>query len=55
MWPRRDGQPDSKTVVVTGRIGEGVDPDSMEQRIIEPALVDTSIGNRDVPRRCPGG
>ena len=34
----------TKTVVVTGRIGDGVITDNMEQRIIEPALVDTSIG-----------
>jgi len=43
-----------KTVVVTGRIGDGVDPANMEQRIIEPALVDTLIGKRDV-RAVPGG
>ena len=42
-----------KTVVVTGHIGTGVDPANMEQRIIEPALVDTVIGKRDV-RAVPG-
>ena len=41
------------TVVVTGRIGPGVDPDNFEQRIIEPALVETTIGRRDV-RALPG-
>ncbi len=45
--------PDAKTVVVTGRIGDGVISDQMEQRIIEPALVDTSIARRDV-RALPG-
>ena len=46
-------QPDANTVVVTGRIGPGVVTANMEQRIIEPALVDTVIGKRDV-RALPG-
>jgi hypothetical protein len=35
------------TMVVTGRIA-GIPADQMEQRIIEPALVDTAIGKRDI-------
>ena len=46
-------QPAPNMVVVTGRIGDGVIPAQMEQRIIEPALVDTSIARRDV-RALPG-
>lgn len=41
------------TVTVKGHLGNGVNPDQMEQRIIEPALNDTSIGRRDV-RALPG-
>jgi hypothetical protein len=41
------------TVVVTGHIGAGVPQANTEQRIIEPALVDTALGKRDV-RAIPG-
>lgn len=41
------------TVTVKGYLGSGVDPDQMEQRIIEPALNDTGVGRRDV-RALPG-
>ncbi|MFZ4718482.1 MAG: fibronectin type III domain-containing protein [Ilumatobacteraceae bacterium] len=41
-------QPDGVTMLVRGHIGDGVTPDQMEQRIIEPALVDTPIGKRDI-------
>ncbi|WP_285249847.1 fibronectin type III domain-containing protein [Pseudarthrobacter sp. fls2-241-R2A-168] len=36
------------TVTVKGHVGSGVNRDQMEQRIIEPALKDTSVGRRDV-------
>ncbi len=49
-----DAEQFGATVKVSGRIGDGVDPLNMEQRIIEPALVDTLIGKRDV-RAVPGG
>ncbi len=48
-----DAKQTGSTVVVTGHIGNGVLHDQMEQRIIEPALVDTAIGKRDV-RALPG-
>jgi hypothetical protein len=41
------------TVTVTGHIGAGVNPDFTEQRIVEPALVDTGIGRRSI-RAIPG-
>jgi Fn3 associated/Fibronectin type III domain len=41
------------TVTVAGHIGSTVDSANMEQRIIEPALVDTIVGKRDV-RAVPG-
>jgi hypothetical protein len=41
------------TVTVSGHIGAGVIPANTEQRIIEPALVDTALGKRDV-RAVPG-
>ena len=41
------------TVTVTGHIGAGVDPTFTEQRIVEPALVDTAIGRRSI-RAIPG-
>ena len=48
-----DAVQNGTTVTVTGHIGTTVIPDNMEQRIIEPALVDTVIGKRDV-RAVPG-
>ena len=41
------------TVTVTGHIGAGVDPANTEQRIVEPALTDTTVARRDV-RALPG-
>ncbi len=41
------------TVIVKGHIGPGVDQNNTEQRIVEPALVDTDIARRDV-RAIPG-
>ena len=41
------------TVIVKGHIGPGVDQANTEQRIVEPALVDTDIARRDV-RAIPG-
>ncbi|MDR6557476.1 hypothetical protein J2809_001832 [Arthrobacter pascens] len=41
------------TVTVNGYLGNGVSPDQLEQRIIEPALKDTGVGRRDV-RALPG-
>ena len=41
------------TVTVKGHIGPGVNKDQMEQRVIEPALKNTSVGRRDV-RAAPG-
>lgn len=43
-----DGVQNGTTLVVTGHIGPLVDRANMEQRIIEPALVDTVIGKRDI-------
>ena len=48
-----DAVQNGTTVTVTGHIGNTVDPANFEQRIIEPALVDTVIGKRDV-RALPG-
>ncbi len=41
------------TVIVKGYVGPGVNPAQMEQRIINPDLVDTEIGKRDI-RAVPG-
>jgi hypothetical protein len=41
------------TVTVKGYLGNGVNPAQIEQRIIEPALDDTSVARRDV-RALPG-
>ena len=41
------------TVTVKGHVGAGVNKDQMEQRIIDPALKDTTVGRRDV-RAVPG-
>jgi len=41
------------TLTVKGHIGPDVNADNIEQRIIEPALVDTIVGKRDV-RAVPG-
>jgi hypothetical protein len=41
------------TVLVKGHIGAGVDPNNTEQRIVEPALIDTEIARRDI-RAIPG-
>lgn len=41
------------TVTVKGYVGSSVNTAQMEQRVIEPALDDTSIGRRDV-RALPG-
>jgi hypothetical protein len=41
------------TVIVKGYVGPGVNPAQMEQRIINPDLVDTEIGKRDI-RALPG-
>jgi hypothetical protein len=41
------------TVIVRGHIGPNVIQDQTEQRIVEPALVDTVVGKRDV-RAIPG-
>ncbi len=46
-------QADGVTMLVAGRIA-GLDPAQMEQRVIEPALVDTAVGKRDV-RAVLGG
>jgi Chitobiase/beta-hexosaminidase C-terminal domain/Fibronectin type III domain len=48
-----DAVQNGTTVTVSGHIGSGVNTANMEQRIIEPALVDTIIGKRDV-RAVPG-
>ena len=41
------------TLIVKGFVGPGVNPAQMEQRIINPDLVDTDIGKRDI-RALPG-
>lgn len=45
------------TVTVKGHVAAGVNTDQMEQRIVEPALKDTSVGRRDVRAvaGAPGG
>ncbi|MEN3301071.1 fibronectin type III domain-containing protein [Pseudonocardia sp.] len=47
------GSPTKNTVVVHGYAGPGVNQAQMEQRIIQPDLVDTEVGKRDV-RAVPG-
>jgi hypothetical protein len=42
------------TLVVDGRIGPAVNPAFLEQRIVEPALLNTDVGRRDA-RAVPGG
>ncbi len=44
---------DGNTVTVKGHVADEVNRDQMEQRIIEPALKDTTVGRRDV-RALPG-
>ncbi len=46
-------QANGTTLVVAGRIA-GLDPAQMEQRIVEPALVDTAIGKRDIRATIDG-
>ncbi|WP_395400668.1 fibronectin type III domain-containing protein [Arthrobacter sp. UC242_113] len=41
------------TLTVKGHIGAGVNPTHLEQRIIEPALRDTTVARRDI-RAVPG-
>jgi hypothetical protein len=41
------------TLTVEGHIGADVNPDFIEQRIINPDLVDTAVGKRDI-RAVPG-
>src|SRR3954452_2144183 len=48
-----DAVQDGNKVTVTGHVGADVKQDQMEQRIVEPALVDTAVGKRDV-RAAPG-
>ncbi|MGG5259478.1 fibronectin type III domain-containing protein [Phycicoccus avicenniae] len=44
---------DGSTITVAGTFGPGVDPSFLEQRIIQPDLVGTAVGKRDV-RALPG-
>jgi hypothetical protein len=44
---------DADTIVVKGHIGGGVNPANVEQRIVNPDLVDTSVARRDI-RAVPG-
>lgn len=48
-----DSELSGDTITVKGHVGSGVNRAQMEQRIIEPALKDTSIGRRDI-RAIPG-
>jgi hypothetical protein len=48
-----DASISGSTVTVNGHIGAGVDPANIEQRIVEPALTDTTVARRDV-RALPG-
>ena len=48
-----DAVQNGTTVTVSGHIGPNVNPDNLEQRIIEPLLVPTAVGKRDV-RATPG-
>jgi len=43
-----DGVLNGTRLVVSGHIGANVNRENVEQRIIEPALVDTIIGKRDI-------
>ncbi|KAJ3249604.1 hypothetical protein HK104_007655, partial [Borealophlyctis nickersoniae] len=42
-----------RTLVVTGRLGPGIDPANIEQRTVNPDLTATAVGRRDV-RAIPG-
>ncbi|MDQ1056464.1 hypothetical protein QFZ23_000365 [Arthrobacter globiformis] len=48
-----DAELSGSTVTVKGHIGAGVNPAQLEQRIIEPALKDTTVARRDI-RAIPG-
>jgi Fibronectin type III domain/Chitobiase/beta-hexosaminidase C-terminal domain len=48
-----DASLNGSTLTVTGHIAAGINQAQTEQRIVEPALVDTSIARRDV-RALPG-
>ncbi|HKS01376.1 MAG TPA: fibronectin type III domain-containing protein [Arthrobacter sp.] len=48
-----DSELSGSTLTVKGHIGAGVNPAQLEQRIIEPALKDTTIARRDI-RAIPG-
>ena len=48
-----DATLNGSTVIVRGHIGPDVIRDNVEQRIVEPALVDTDVARRDV-RAIPG-
>jgi hypothetical protein len=45
---------DGNRVTIKGHIDAGLNPAQIEQRIVEPALKDTSVGRRDA-RAVPGG
>jgi Fibronectin type III domain/Chitobiase/beta-hexosaminidase C-terminal domain len=47
------GQANGNRVTITGHIGANVNGDRLEQRIVNPDLVDTVIGRRDI-RALPG-
>ena len=49
----QDSSLSGSTLTVKGHIGSGVNTDNTEQRIVEPALVDTDIARRDI-RAIPG-
>ncbi|HET7820682.1 MAG TPA: fibronectin type III domain-containing protein [Ornithinibacter sp.] len=49
----QDASVSGSTVTITGHIGAGVDPNNTEQRIVEPALIDTEVARRDI-RAIPG-
>ena len=48
---------EGNTVIVKGHVADGVNKDQMEQRIVEPALKETSVGRRDARAvaGAPGG
>jgi hypothetical protein len=48
-----DAVQDGAKVTISGHIDPAINKDQTEQRVIEPALVDTAIGRRDV-RALPG-
>lgn len=48
-----DATASGATLTVKGYVGPGVNPAQMEQRIINPDLVDTAIARRDI-RAAPG-